>query len=78
VLATAALWRTSARGHAKLHKTFLASLLRCRPISPKHERPKTIGGDRFSSLVRDEHPSIFRELSQVRRRYQPMAKGPAS
>jgi hypothetical protein len=39
VMATIALWRTAARRPEKLKKQFITTLLRSKPIEPKHRQP---------------------------------------
>jgi hypothetical protein len=42
VMVTIALWRTAARRPEKLKKQFITTLLRSKPIEPKHRLPKPL------------------------------------
>jgi hypothetical protein len=56
VMATIALWRSSARKPAKLKKKFIAALRTDKPIVPNHRSPKAVGE---SIGLRDEDRQFF-------------------
>jgi hypothetical protein len=62
VAATVALWSAAARRPAKPKKKFVKRLLQSEPITPKHQQPKTIGGE-FGSLVSKEDRLFFEDFA---------------
>jgi hypothetical protein len=64
VVVTIALWLESTRRppQPKLKKKFVEQLLHSEPITPKHQPPKTIGGE-FESLVSQEDRLFFGDFA---------------
>ena len=46
----------------KIKKKFRKQLYDTKPITPKHQPPKTIGGE-FASLVREQHRAFFADFA---------------
>jgi hypothetical protein len=59
-LATFVLW--SERRPEKIKKKFRKQLYDTKPIAPKHQPPKEIGG-KFESLVREENRAFFADFA---------------
>jgi len=64
--ATVSLWRGAARKPEKLKKKFLGALLHSEPITPKHQKPKSIG-EKFGSFVRDTDRQFFADFADFAR-----------
>jgi hypothetical protein len=62
LMATVSLWRTSAHKPPKPKKKFRNALLYSKPITPKHQPPKTIG-ESIPSLVRKEDRLFFADFA---------------
>jgi hypothetical protein len=61
-IVTITLWREAARKPPRPNKKFLNELLDSEPITPKHERLKTAGGD-FGSMARDVDKRFFADFA---------------
>lgn len=61
VLMTLSLWQVAARKPAKLKKKFIHSLLRSKPLVPKHQPAKAIG-EGWQSHVMDNDRQFFHDF----------------